>query len=182
MAAGTATKIDGEASYWRRATAGRTRSGNFIFPHAAGRVGLPVGIDLAASYGRLPGTNVRTAGGEIKWSFVKGSATVPAVALRLAHTRMNGVDQMDLKGTLLDLSVSKGLGPFTPYGGVGRLWVDSKVHDIPSDPDFSLKSSPGVNRLLAGARLSTGWFRVYVEAQRGAGVNSYSLALALKVP
>ena len=81
------------------------------------------------------------------------------------------------------VSVAGLLVTFAAAAAVYRMGaVRIKVHDIPGDPDFSLKSSPGVNRLFAGARLSTGWFRVYAEAQRGAGVTSYSLALALKVP
>ena len=89
-------------------------------------------------------------------------------------------------GGLLALGQQLDLGPAhlrnTQPNPIHQLVPFTEHTHIPGDPDFSLKSSPGVNRLFAGARLSTGWFRAYVEAQRGAGVNSYSVALAFKVP
>jgi hypothetical protein len=177
-----ATNIDASADYWKIASGDDSFSSYFVTPRAAVRVGLPWGIDIGGSYASVPSSNVDLLGGELKWAFVRGSTTVPAFAARLSHSRLRGVDQMDLDVTALDLSVSKGIAFITPYGGVGRLWVDSEVYDVDSAPGLTRDSSEQFTRIFAGARLAAGWFKTTLEAQRAGDVNSYSLRLAFLLP
>jgi len=182
QAGAVGTRIDGDERFWRIATDGDARASTLYAGRGVVRVGVPAGIDLAAFFERLPGTNGKVTGGEIKWAFVKGGNAVPAVAVRLMHARLSGVDSLELKATGLDVSISKGLGPITPYGGVGRLWLDSDVRDVSGFPGIRVKSSPGANQVFVGARLSAGWFRFTVEGQRAAGLTSYAAALGFKFP
>ena len=181
-ASATGTKIDGGAEFWRIASDGEKQSGYFVLARARFRLGLPFGIDAGASYGRAPGTNVGAVGGEISWAFIRGGSLVPALAVRLAHSRMRGVDQMDLKATALDLSISKGFAFLTPYAGIGQIWLSSEVHDIQAAKGFSLDSSPQLGRVFVGARFSAAWLRTIVEAQRADGIDSYSVKLGITIP
>ena len=182
LVSGTATDISSDASFWRIASRGGSFSSFVVLPRATIRLGLPASIDLSASYAKLPGSNIEAAGGAAKWTFVRGSTVLPAFALRLAHDRLRGVDQMDLKATSLDLSVSKGLLFFTPYAGAGRLWLSSDAHDISSAPGFRLSDSTAENRVFVGGRFSAAWFNTLVEAERTGPVESYSVKLAVAFP
>lgn len=177
-----ATKVHADETFWRRASGGESRSGNLVLGRGSVRVGLPAGIDLGAFYERAPGTNVTAEGGSVKWAFVKGSTSVPAVAARVSYARLSGVDSLRAKATGLDVSISKGLGPVTPYGGVGRLWLDSRVSDVSGFPGARVKASPAVNQVFVGTRISAGWFRLMLEAQRAAGLSSYAATVGFKVP
>jgi len=87
--------------------------------------GLPFDIDIAGSYTAVPGTDVRAYGGEVRWAVLAGSTALPAVAIRGSGSKLAGVDQLNFSTYGVDVSVSKGLAIFTPYGGVGQVWVRS---------------------------------------------------------
>ena len=74
-------------------------------------LGLPFGVDVGAMAGAVPSTNVRLYGGELRWAFIKGSTTMPAIALRGSYTQLAGVDQLDFNTKGVDLSISKGFAP-----------------------------------------------------------------------
>jgi hypothetical protein len=57
---------------------------------------------------------------------------MPAIAIRGAYTKLSGVDALDLSTKSLDLSISKGILIFTPYAGVGEVWITSDPHNTPS--------------------------------------------------
>lgn len=87
--------------------------------------GLPFNIDIGGSYTMVPGTDVRAFGGELRWAVLPGSTALPAVAIRGSGSKLTGVDQLSFSTYGIDVSVSKGLAIFTPYGGVGQVWVRS---------------------------------------------------------
>src|SRR5262245_38063059 len=58
--------------------------------------GLPWGIDIAASYTAVPENDMRVWGGEVRWAFLPGSTTLPAVAIRGSGSKLTGIDQLDL--------------------------------------------------------------------------------------
>lgn len=132
--------------------------------------GLPFGIDIGAFYATAPGTNVDAIGGEIRYAFLKGSTVTPAVALRLAHVVVNGIDDFDLSSTSVDLQVSKGFALFTPYAGVG--YVNGSADP---DPAFGLDEAEVKDaKFYAGFRLSLGVFEITPQFTSVAGVNAYT--------
>jgi len=181
-ASATGTRIDSDAAFWRNASGGGEQSNYLVVTTARVRLGLPLGIGVGVTYGVVPGSNIATVGGEIKWTFVRGTTLIPAVAARLSHARTRGVDELDLEATALDLSVSKGLGLFTPYAGGGRLWLSSDTHDVPPDRSMNVRASTGEYRVFVGARFSMAFFRTTVEAQRAAGIDSYSARFSFTFP
>lgn len=132
--------------------------------------GLPFGIDIGASYGAVPGSDIGVLGGELRWAFIEGSAAIPAVAVRGTVTRLTGVDQLSLRTSSLDLSISKGILNLTPYGGVGRVWTSSTPEGVPG----LAKESFSQNKVFAGVNVFLG-FNLAFEVDRTGDVTSYGM-------
>ncbi|HEY0665108.1 MAG TPA: hypothetical protein VGD24_03490 [Gallionella sp.] len=96
-----------------------------ILPKLHIHKGLPFDIDFGAFYSAVPSTNITLYGGELRYAILDGGVAVPAIAIRGAMTQLSGVDQLDLSTSSLDISISKGFAMFTPYAGVGTVWVKS---------------------------------------------------------
>src|SRR5262245_33023854 len=127
--AGTDTKIKNTDSF---KNAGVGDISDIAVPSARFNLGLPFGIDVGAMAGAAPSTNIRLYGGEVRWAFIKGDTVMPAIALRGSYTQLSGVDQLDFNTKGADLSISKGFAMFTPYAGIGKVWVTSTPKDIPT--------------------------------------------------
>ena len=122
---GTFLDIDQDSLYWQKVTTDSPPD-YFPIPKLHIQKGLPYKIDLGAIYSQISGTNVSLIGGEIKWSLLEGSPVTPAFSVRGSYTKLNGVDTLDMETMGLDASVSKGFTIFTPYVGVGQLWVSGE--------------------------------------------------------
>jgi hypothetical protein len=112
--------------------------------------GLPLGLDVGASYAWVPGADGKVFGAELRYALVDGGIATPAVGLRASYSQLSGIDQLDYDGYGLDLSVSKGFGPATPYAGVGYVWSRFEA-DEQFDLDEEDVKEP---RLFVGLRLS----------------------------
>jgi hypothetical protein len=69
--------------------------------------GLPLNIDIGASYAAVPGSNIRLIGIEAKYAILAGSVATPALAIRGSYTRLSGVDQLAFNTRGIDVSLSK---------------------------------------------------------------------------
>jgi hypothetical protein len=95
-------------------------------PRVHVQFGLPIlPIDIGASYGYVENTDIKVMGAELKWAILRGSAATPALAIRGAYTKISGLDTLDLSTASADISISKGILIFTPYAGVGEVWIAS---------------------------------------------------------
>ena len=132
--------------------------------------GLPFGIDLGAFYATAPGSNVDVTGAELRYAILKGSTVSPALAVRLSYVTVSGIESFDLDSTAVDVSVSKGFGPFTPYAGAGYVMGTS-------DPDVATLEKVDVEemKLYAGARFSLGFIEFTPEVDQIGDVTSFSL-------
>jgi len=147
----------GERCYWRRGTEGdaasvpgtgnRFVSNNHILTRLTLRKGLPYGVELAASAGRLARTETWIWGGEVKISLLEGfreswPALIPDLAVRGSVATMMGESELSLTVASLDLLVSKDLVAgrtltITPLFGVQLSWIfaDSEVVDLTPERD-----------------------------------------------
>ena len=75
--------------------------------------GLPLDIDIGAFFSAVPSTDIKLYGGELRWAFLPGSTTMPAVAVRGSLTKLTGVNQLALGTKGVDLSISK-VSPCSP--------------------------------------------------------------------
>ena len=173
--AGTDTKIKNTDSF---KNAGLGDISDIAVPSLRANVGLPFSFDVGAMVGTVPGTNVRLYGGEVRWAFIKGSTTMPAVALRGSYTQLAGVDQLDFNTKGADLSISKGFAMFTPYGGIGKVWVTSTPKNIPTATPT--KESLSQNKYFVGLNMNFVLVNIALEADKTGDDTSYGLKLGFR--
>ncbi len=171
----TSVNIDRSESYWSNAATDLPSA--IIYPKLHVQLGLPViPIDLGFVYASVPDSDIKLTGGEVKWAILKGSTLTPALALRGAYTKLDGVDVLDMSTKSLDLSISKGFAMLTPYAGIGMVWITSEEND----PDINLeKEDISKTKAFVGMKLSLlPIFNIVAEADF-ASVNMYSLRINL---
>ena len=112
--------------------------------------GLPMGFDVGVSYAWVPGADGRVFGAELRKALVEGGVATPAIGLRASYSTLDGIDELDYDSVGLDLSISKGFGPLTPYAGVGYVWSQFEPDSIVPLQDEDVDES----RLFVGLRLS----------------------------
>lgn len=96
-----------------------------IIPKVHVHKGLPFGMDVGLMMASVPNSNIKLTGAEFRYAIVEGGVAMPAVAARLTYSKLDGVDQLDMNTTGLELSISKGFAMVTPYAGIGQNWVSS---------------------------------------------------------
>lgn len=87
--------------------------------------GLPLGFDVGGEYSAVPNSNIKLYGVEGRYAILDGGVAEPAVGVRAAYTHLTGVDNLSFNTKTLDVSISKGFGPITPYAGIGEVWTSS---------------------------------------------------------
>ena len=138
--------------------------GTIILPRIHLQKGLPFGFDIGASYTKLPSSNIKVIGGELKWAIISGNATQPAVAIRGSYTTLSGVDDLDLETMGADISISKGFLFVTPYAGYGQVWISSEE----KDPILNLqKAEINVAKPFVGAKISLALINFVFQADFG---------------
>ena len=152
------------------------------FPMArlSAQKGLPFGIDIGATYASAPDSDVEILGGQLRYALMKGGITRPALGIRAGHTRVVGHDDIDFETTSVDLSISKGFGPLTPYGGVGQVWITSDytgdealLQDNLEEEDFS------ESKVFAGVRMNFVLFKLTGEVDQTGDATSVSAKLSI---
>lgn len=114
----------GHESAWEDAT-GKSSVSSVPFADIHITKGLPFGFDIGGQYSTVPGSNISDYGVEGRYAILDGGIAEPAVGVRAAFTHLTGVDDLSFNTKSLDVSISKGFGPFTPYAGVGEVWTNS---------------------------------------------------------
>jgi hypothetical protein len=140
--------------------------------------GLPLDIDVGLMVGAVPRTNVRVYGGELRYAIVSGGVAMPAIGIRGSYTKLSGVDQLDFNTKGVDLSISKGFAMFTPYGGVGKVWVESTPKNMPTSTPS--KESLSLNKVFVGINLNFGLVNLAFEGDRTGEARSYGAKLGFR--
>jgi len=149
---------------------------NLIVPKLHIHKGLPLNIDVGAFYSSVPTTNIKLVGGELRYAILEGGVASPAVAIRGSMTKLSGVDQLAFATKGLDVSISKGFAMFTPYAGVGRVWVVSTPNGVPSLTEETFQQS----KFFVGGNLNFGVTNLAVEYDKTGAVQSYSAKLGFR--
>jgi hypothetical protein len=135
--------------------------------------GLPLNLDVGAFYTTVPDTNVDVYGGEVRYAILPGSTVSPAIALRGSYVTVTGIDSFDAETTGLDVSLSKGFGPITPYVGAGYSWGEAEP-----DPATGLQTAEVEDTTaFIGARISLGLFEFTPEVGQHGDLVTYSARL-----
>lgn len=141
--------------------AGGGSSDQLLVPKLSAHLGLPLGFDVGAFYTSIPDSNIDLVGGELKYAIFDGSTLAPAVAIRGTYSRLSGVNELDLTTRGLELSVSKGFAMFTPYAGIGTVWIDSDT-SVPSLVSESLTR----NKYFLGFNFNLGLMNFAAETEK----------------
>lgn len=172
----TATDVSRSTAILNTATSSTDSIETLIVPKLHVAKGLPLDIDVAAFISKVPTTNITLFGGELRYSPLAGSTTMPAVAIRGAFTKLTGVDQLSFDTKSLDVSISKGFTMFTPYAGVGRVWVTSTPNGVP----LLIEESFSQTKIFIGGNLNFGLMNIALEGDKTGDANSASLKIGLR--
>lgn len=171
----TQTDVSKSSQIWTKATGGGSSISKLYVPKLHIDKGLPFGIDIAAFYSKIPTTNISLYGGELRYAILDGGLAQPAIAIRGSFTKLSGVSQLSLNTTGLDISISKGFAMFTPYAGVGQVWVNStaNVANLAAE-----KFTQG--KVFLGANLNLGFSNLAAEIDKTGGIQSVSMKLGFR--
>jgi len=171
----TGTTLANTASIQKAITNGSVYS-TLPQPSVRAVKGLPYNVDVGVMYARVPDSGgLNIYGGELKWAVLPGNTAVPAVALRAAVTRMDGVSQLGFESISADVSVSKGFLLATPYAGVGEVWSRSSTDGLSLQQENLTQG-----KLFGGVNVNFGLANVDVEADSTGGIHSYSVKLGFR--
>ncbi len=137
--------------------------------------GLPLNLDVGAFITKVPETDFVLWGGEIRYAFVEGGIATPAVAGRLTYSSMEGVDEIELSNTGVELSVSKGFAILTPYVRVGKIFTKSKAVGIASLDEESVD----MNKVFVGLNINLGT-NIGLEIDKTGDYTTYSAKLGIR--
>jgi hypothetical protein len=169
--AATDTKLENNADY-----AAAFSGSSLVVPTVRAYLGLPLNIDVGVIYGAVPDSNIELWGGELRYALIPGGTATPAVALRASFTSLAGVDTLKLDTTSVDLSISKGFALFTPYAGIGYVWVKSTPQGVPplTADDFTM------SKYFVGLNMNFVFMNVALEADKTGGTPSYGIKLGFR--
>ncbi len=169
----TQTSLAKSASLWNKVGTGNLS--NLYVPKLHITKGLPLNIDIGGFISTIPTTGISLYGGELRWAFLPGSTTMPAVAVRGSLTKLNGVSQLSLDTKGLDVSISKGFAMFTPYAGIGQVWTNS----TPNAGTLT-KESFTQSKLFVGGNLNFGLTNLAAEYDKTGEAKSISAKLGFR--
>lgn len=171
----TSTKMV-NPQHWSTVTGGASSLKSIVLPKLYVYKGLPFNIDVAGFYSRVPTTNIKLTGLEFRYAILEGGVASPAVALRGATTKLSGVEQLALSTKNLDVSISKGLAMFTPYAGVGSVWVTSTPNNAGTLTEVAFRQS----KFFAGANINLGFSNIVIEYDKTGSATSYGAKLGFR--
>jgi len=174
--AATSTKLQNSSVF---NLAGGGDHSSVIVPSLRLNKGLPFGIDVGVMYSSVPSTNIQLVGGELRYAIVSGGAATPAIGIRGSYTKLSGVDQLELNTRGVDLSISKGFLMFTPYGGIGKVWVDSTPVGTGAATGRT-KESFSVNKVFVGLNMNFGLTNLAFEADKTGDASSFGAKLGFR--
>ncbi len=142
--------------------------------------GLPFDIDVAAFYSAVPTTSITLSGAAISYAIIGGGMALPAVTIRGAMTRLGGIEELSFSTKSLDISISKGFLGFTPYAGVGEVWVTSSTSNATAQAAGITSESFNQPKVYVGLNINLGLPNFAIEGDTTGGISTYSAKLGLR--
>jgi hypothetical protein len=173
--AATGTRLK-HPDLFQRATGNPDFPSTLVVPSVRASLGLPWNFDLSALYSSMPKTGATLGGGALSWAFISGGTWLPAIGIRASYTKVFGVDQLDFSTAGLDGSLSKGLGPFTPYIGAGKVWLASN----PISTTGLQSEAFSQTKVFGGIGIQISVVNFVVEYDKTGAANTYGAKLGLR--
>ncbi len=127
------------------------------------RKGLPGGVDVGLSYGKVIDSDLKLVSGEVSWALLEGGLAEPALGIRLTGSRTTGGSDYRLEQYGAEVALSKGFAVLTPYVGAGVSWSQSTFRR-PAD-DFTVDSTRGF--LYGGVIVNLLVPKITLEVEQG---------------
>ena len=163
-----------ESSALETATSGEATSSRLLVPKLHISKGLPFGFDVGAFYTSVPSSNISLIGGELSYAIFEGGMMTPAISIRGTFSRLTGVDQLDLTTKGLELSISKGFAMFTPYAGIGTVWIDSGTNVGLADESLTK------SKYFLGVNMNLGLMNIAAETEQTGDNTSTSAKIGVR--
>lgn len=147
-------------------------------PTASVRVskGLPFDLNVGATYTVVPATSVKSMSLTGSWAVISGGIFTPAVGVRAAYSKVSGITGVDMSSAGLDVSISKGFGPLTPYAGVGSV----RTKSTPNGSSTLTSESFSQGRMFVGVNANLLLFDLAAEADKTGDNQTYSVKLGFR--
>lgn len=168
--------VDTNAAYWQHAVpAGSnfTRGGYLAVPRLVASKGFGFAT-ISGSYAKVSDSAIKTWGGAVDVPIIRGTIATPELAVRGSYSQLSGSANFDAKTYGAELFLSKGFGPLTPYGAVGKMRVDGHG----SVGTHSLTDQANLTRYTAGVRISLLLPKITIEASQ-AEERSYAAKISI---
>jgi hypothetical protein len=176
----TAVPVDPDAAYWQNSVPDDfSVSDHVLVPRLIASKGLSFGT-ISAMYAKVPDTEVQVWGASYDMPLTSGGIASPTIALRGAYSQLRGVDEFELSTYGVELFVSKGFGPITPYAAAGYARHDATgivASDGVANP-ITLTDEGNMKRFTVGVKISMFIPKLVVEATQGEE-RSYAAKIAL---
>lgn len=177
----TAVPIDPSAGYWARSTTNHdfTYSDHVVVPRLTVSKGLSFGT-ISAMYARVPDTDFQVLGASYDMPITSGGIATPTIAMRGAYSQFRGDDNFDLSTYGVEVFISKGFGPLTPYAAAGyaRHDAEGRLAAIPDGPEVFISDEGNMQRFTVGMKISFFIPKLVVEATQGEEL-SYAAKVSL---
>lgn len=171
--AGIAVPVDEEAAYWVRSVSSDILTeGYLLVPRLVVSKGLGV-ANLSLSLARVPDSDIEVWGGALDVPIISGNLAVPTLSLRGAYADLRGVEELDMKTYGVELFLSKGFGPFTPYAaaGVSRTDTEGRIPPTAFTPELILQDQFEKERFTVGLRFSLLFPKIVIEATQSEDIS-----------
>ena len=175
----TSTDISKSGAVLKKASNDVVNVNRLYIPKLHVAKGLPFGFDVAASLAVVPTTDIKVMGAELRYAILDGGLLLPTIGIRGAATRMVGVKELSFDTKSVDISISKGFLMFSPYAGVGQVWVNSKA-SARGTGGVVLDESFSQSKVFAGANLNLGLMNFALEGDRTGGATSLSFKFGFR--
>ncbi len=176
----TAVPVDTDAAYWQHSVPDDfSVSDHVLVPRLIASKGLSFGT-ISAMYAKVPDTEVQVWGASYDMPLTRGGIASPTIALRAAYSQLRGVDEFELSTYGVELFLSKGFGPITPYAAAGYARHDATgiiASGGVANP-ITLTDEGNMQRYTVGVKISMFIPKLVVEATQGEE-RSYAAKIAI---
>jgi hypothetical protein len=163
----SSTEID--EAVFNEASSGDFETSEILIPRIHLNKGLPFGLDIGAALSAVPGTDIKVVSGELRYALISGGTLSPSVGIRASHAILQGMSEIDMTSSALEITASKGFVMFTPYIGTGI--VKSTV--TPNDLGGLTEVSFDQKKMFVGVTINFG-VALTLEADQTGDYRTYS--------
>ena len=169
----SSTEINEEL--FNEASNGEFEAPEIIMPRIHLNKGLPLGFDVGASLSVVPDTDIKVMVGELRYAFMSGGVLSPALGIRLSHSILSGMDQIDMMSSAAEITASKGFVMFTPYVGAGIVKSTVTPNDLGSLTEVSFDQK----KVYVGVTVNLG-VALTLEAERTGDYRTFSAKVGIR--